>query len=795
MTSTPTTIATHPYIELNNQGKTLRFELTQARQQLGRDRGQCDIVIPDDWAVISGCHAVFQQVGGDYQIVDGDGKKPSTNGLFLDHTRVTTTEPLRLNSSMQLRIGQNPKNQILLTYRNPAIAEPQFPTQLRQRCIPLQDQKIVIGRDAGADLCLESPVISRRHAVIVPRSGRGHILEDCSANGIFANGQKVNGTIPLTEGMVLNLGPFTLVVQQQQLILSDAGNQIRLDAHQLVRQVMDQAGAKRRLLDDITLAIEPGQFVALVGGSGAGKSTLMRTLLGIDPTTAGKVLINGNDLRTNFNIYRNQIGYVPQDDIIHGELTVAEVLTYAAKLRLPPDANLKQVVALTLEQIEMTPRQNVLVRKLSGGQRKRVSIGVELLADPKLFFLDEPTSGLDPGLDKKMMQLLRKLADQGRTIVLVTHATSNINLCDRIAFLGFGGRLCYFGPPQQAGTFFGINGDFADIYNELEQGEATVQQWAHRYSQSDYQHKYVANHISLNPTQSTIINPPTQVKPSFIHQTGLLMQRYGQLVLRDRVSLGLALVTAPIGIGLITLATRDKQPLVLGTADDAGLAGLALKVLFVFTCAAIWVGLSGSLQEVVRERAIYARERLVNLGIPAYLGSKVGILGALALVQTLLICGVVTIGFKSPSAVLMPWVLGLGVTSFLTLVTSFSLGLMVSSMVKNPGQANSALPLLLLPQIIFSGVLFTSEGVSKMLGWLMLSRWSIGAYGSLVNVNQMVPPPQKLPDGSTMPLPFAPSSVYDATWGNLLMNWGMLVLFTVGYLSVAGWIQKRKDIL
>jgi ABC transport system ATP-binding/permease protein len=178
MTSTPTTIVSNPYIELNNQGKILRFELTQERQRLGRDRGQCDLVIPDDWAVISGCHAVLQRTGSDYQIVDGDGQKPSTNGLFLDRTRVTPSEALTLKSGMQLRIGQNPKSQILLTYRNPAIAETKFSSQ-SQRRIALKDQPIVIGRDVGADLCLESPVISRRHAVIVSRSGQGHILEDC----------------------------------------------------------------------------------------------------------------------------------------------------------------------------------------------------------------------------------------------------------------------------------------------------------------------------------------------------------------------------------------------------------------------------------------------------------------------------------------------------------------------------------------------------------------------------------------------------------------------------------------
>ena len=160
-------------------------------------------------------------------------------------------------------------------------------------------------------------------------------------------------------------------------------DQIRLDADSLVIP---------KRLDNITLAIEPGQFVALVGGSGAGKSTLMRTLLGIEKTTNGAVFLNGDNLRQNFNIYRNQIGYVPQDDIVHADLTVEEVLSYAAKLRLPPDTDVQQVVAKTLEDIEMTHRRKALVKQLSGGQRKRVSIGVELLADPKLFFLDEPTS-------------------------------------------------------------------------------------------------------------------------------------------------------------------------------------------------------------------------------------------------------------------------------------------------------------------------------------------------------------------------------------------------------------------
>lgn len=223
-------------------------------------------------------------------------------------------------------------------------------------------------------------------------------------------------------------------------------------------------------------------------------------------------------MRANFNIYRTKIGYVPQDDLLHKELKVGEVLAYSAKLRLPPDINIKEVVERTLQQIEMSHRRDVLVSQLSGGQRKRVSIGVELLADPKLFFLDEPTSGLDPGLDKKMMQLLRKLANQGRTVILVTHATSNITLCDRIVFLGQGGRLCYFGPPQEAMNFFSITqGDFADISNKLE-NEHTVVTEAEKFTKSDYYQRYIANHLSIRSQQLPTTAPPQQIPRSFLQQ-------------------------------------------------------------------------------------------------------------------------------------------------------------------------------------------------------------------------------------------------------------------------------------
>lgn len=790
-----TVLATQPYLELHHQGQTLQLKLGKEQHQLGRDPQRVDLAVPADWQLISGCHALLRKVGEDYCIFDGDGYTPSKNGLFLNQTRITPTKGHRLQHGTQLRIGQHPRNHVLLTYHNPSSNhDAELP---EKRSISLKDRSVLLGRDAQASLELDSPIVSRRHATIEPNGHGRYLLRDHSTNGVFVNGSKVEGSILLPDSSTLRIGPFTLVHRGDTLEVLDRGNQIRLDACELVREVKDQSGRVRRLLNDVSLAVEPGQFVALVGGSGAGKSTLMRTLLGIDPTTKGVVYLNGDNLRNNFSIYRTQIGYVPQDDIVHRELTVAEVLSYAARLRLPPDTDVQQVVRKTLEEIEMSDRRDVLVSQLSGGQRKRVSIGVELLADPKLFFLDEPTSGLDPGLDKKMMQLLRKLADQGRTVILVTHATANIHLCDRITFMGRGGRLCYFGPPEKALEFFGVTtDDFADIYNELEQGEASVQHWSAKFEQSEDYQRYVFSHLSPGNSErpSTHLKAkPTNVSP--LKQLALLSQRYFQLVRRDPVNLSLALLTAPIGISLITLAVRDKAPLILGEKADPTLAPLALRVLFVFTCAALWVGLSSSLQEIVKEAAIYLRERLVNLGLFAYLGSKVLILSGLAVLQTALILTVILIGFKAPNPDLLPWWLGLALTTFLTLLACISLGLMISTIVRNSSQANSALPLLLLPQIIFSGVLFKMEGFSSKISWLMLSRWSVGAYGSLVNVNAMVPEPTKLPDGSTLPLPFEPTPVYDPTWQNLSLNWGILGLHSLIYLAIALWLQKRKDVL
>jgi ABC transport system ATP-binding/permease protein len=799
MTNSPnikTVISQEPYIILNNQGEILpSINLSRTYHKLGRDGQQVDLVVPQHWTIVSRVQACFRRQGEDYYIYDGDGTNPSSNQLFINNRVITPKEGCLLQNSDEIHIGQDAKNWVKITYYNPTNQEKIQP--LAFKSISLLNRSVVLGRDASANLVLDAPTISRQHAIIDTDNQNRYILHDKSTNGVFIDGQKVSGSAVLINGCTVRIGSYSFCLQGDELVLLDRGDNIRLDAEDIVRMVRDKKKQPLIILNHISLPIEPSQLVAIVGGSGAGKSTFLKTLLGIEPTTSGTVYLNGEELRKNFNIYRTQIGYVPQYDIVHKDLTVGEVLYYAAKLRLPPDINTEEVIQKNLQQVELSERRNTLVRDLSGGQLKRVSIAVELLANPRLFFLDEPTSGLDPGLDKKMMELLAKLAKEGRTILVVTHATNNINLCDQLVFLGQGGNLCYFGSPQEALNFFALSkGDFADIYIHLETIEKVYQE-SQRFQKSDYYKNNIEARIGKIFQKNN--SQPQRVKQSFWQQLQVLCQRYSQLIIRDQISLILYLLTAPIGILLMAMVLEDKNPLFLG--DDPSFdeaiqsAPLALKTLFVFTCAQLWVGFACSLQEIVKESAIYLRERLVNLGLLSYLFSKVIVLAGLTFAQTILITLVIILGFTNPETELISWFFGCFITTFLTIFAANNLGLLISSCVSNITQANSALPLILIPQIIFAGVLFNLENVGRYLSWLMISRWSIGAYGVLVEIENMIAE-AKEQNTFNLPLPFEDTNqVYGLSLENLLFNWGVLILHSLVYFVITYWLQKRKDIL
>ncbi|MEL6927076.1 MAG: ATP-binding cassette domain-containing protein [Cyanobacteria bacterium J06600_6] len=809
-----TTVETEPYLELDNQGAKKVLRLGQGLNYLGRDPGWANLPTPSEWNIISRKQATIEPEGKNFRIYDGDrhSQKPSGNGIFLNQSRINLTEGYILKSGEQLHIGQDPRQQITLTYYNPQQGEINIPNVRGIQLKGLQKWPVELGRSPNSTSAIEldAPTVSRLHATINPDGKGGYLLQDRSSNGTFVNGNRLEKSYQLQKEDTIQIGPYVLLFTGEALELTNANNQIRIDAHQLTFQVKDAKGKTLTILNNVYLVLEPGQLVAFVGGSGAGKSTLMKALLGIAPISSGSVYLNGDNLRKNWPVYRSQVGYVPQDDIIHRDLTVEEVLRCACQLRLPPDTNIEEVIGNTLDQIKLSHVKNTLVSSLSGGQRKRVSIGVELLADPKLFFLDEPTSGLDPGLDKEMMQLLREQADRGRTIALVTHATDNINICNRIAFMGLEGNLCYYGPPEEALSFFQRNGghfedekfeDIADIYIELNKGKnkaaiaERVSYWSNVYANSPEYKSYIQNSLSPGKeNQQAAKSTSTKTGISPLAQLSLLCKRYWKLVSRDRTSLYLTLLAGPITIALTGLPLRDKQPLSLSDTSSLTQASLALRLLFIFSCIAIWIGLSNAIREIVKEGAIYFRERLLNLGLLPYLTSKLVIRGGLALVQTILISLVVVLVFDVPQSELISWPLGFAITTFLTLIASTSLSLMLSAFVKTENEGNGILPLVMIPQIIFSGVLFTLDGWSGKLSWLMLSRWSIGAYGSLTDVNAMAPQPNQVLTADILKELFQPSSVYEATWSNLGLNWGILIAHTLVYSAIALIVLRRKDI-
>ncbi len=797
-----TVVNTKPLIELNNQGQIQRFELTRNTHHLGRLAEWSDLLVPVDWNVISRKQAVIQREGTDYRIYDGDRENPSGNGMFIDNTRITLSEGYLLKHGVQLYIGQDPRYQIILRYINSKSSSQITVPSRRKLNLSGLEGRVELGRSPQPNnyysMQLDAPTVSRLHATIYLDGKGGHILQDHSTNGTFVNGTRLEHKVLLKRDDTIQIGPYILIYTGESLELNNATNNIRLDAHQLCRKVKDKNKQEKIILNNLSLAIEPGQLVALVGGSGAGKSTLMKSLLGIAPLSSGEVFLNGDNLAQNWGIYRSQIGYVPQEDIIHYNLTVKEVLTYACRLRLPPDTDIEQVVSNTLEQIKLSHVANTLVSQLSGGQRKRVSIGVELLADPKLFFLDEPTSGLDPGLDKEMMELLQEQAQRGRTIVLITHATANIEVCDRIAFLGLGGNLCYFGPPKGALSFFQMPKIdfkyFADIYLKLNEGKAKVEEWSRKYLSSPQYSAYIKNTLSPGKQEQQTTDTAIKTGISPIKQLWLLCQRYWQLVIGDRTSLILALLSGPITILLTSFSLGEEQPLsFINNSPDITQASLALRLLFIFSCIAIWIGLSNSIQEIVKESAIYFRERLLNLGLIPYVGSKLIIRGGMAIAQTLLMTLAILV-FEAPESDLINWYGGFAITTALTLIASTSLSLMLSAAVKDINKGNSLLPLIMIPQIILSGVLFIFEAEtwSSKLSWLTLSRWSVAAYGALVDVNSIAP---EMPDMNELSQIFQPSDVYTANWENLLLNWGILLVHAVVYFIATLIIQKSKDIL
>jgi ABC transport system ATP-binding/permease protein len=316
------------------------------------------------------------------------------------------------------------------------------------RDVELNSPVVTIGRAADNNIRLEHPTISGHHAKVCKVDGGFEIVDLGSTNGTFINGQRVSRQL-LNPHDRISLGAVQFVFDGSQMEQQSDG--ILLTAQALRVEVKDYStGAPLRLLDDVSMVVEPREFVGLLGPSGAGKSTLMDALNGFRPAQRGSVQLNSADLYSEFDSLRSLIGYLPQEDILHRQLSVRECLYYSARLRLPDDFGETEIwnrVDQVMQELELSERADISIAQLSGGQRKRVSLGIELLSKPALLFVDEPTAGQDPRTEMKMMQLFREIANRGSTVVINTHLLGSFSLLDKVAVL-VRGKMAYYGGSQ-----------------------------------------------------------------------------------------------------------------------------------------------------------------------------------------------------------------------------------------------------------------------------------------------------------------------------------------------------------
>ena len=732
------------------------FPLVPGEFIIGRE-ANCQISI--DSPLISRKHASIIFDGNSISVVDHG----SRNGVLVQGQKIPSNQRININSGTTFQIDQyvfeltgNQAQQLQTStgdggplktqiWSGPDLNLAMGP-QVSSTLNLAGKDRITIGREADNLLVLNHPNVSRYHAVIERMGTRSRIIDLHSANGLYINGAPVKENAWLKPGDNIKIGPYLINFTGNELHHGKFADSYKID----VKGINKWVSKKVNLLKDINLSVGENEFVALVGMSGAGKSTLMDAINGFRPATHGKVYINGIDLYQNYGMFRDDIGNVPQKDIVHMELTPEQALNYAALLRMPADTSSRErkaAISETLDDLGMTFKKDIPISRLSGGQLKRVSIGVELLTKPRLFFLDEPTSGLDPGTEYEMMKLLRRLADQGRTIMIITHATKNVMFCDKAIILARGGNLAYYGPPEEALEYFDTfrtpreqlekSMEFDDIYRILnDEKRGKPEDWKDRYLKSKYA-KYCSSNqaMQFEGTQNIIGSGRKQRgrRISALKQFLILSARNLRCMVQDKASLGLTLALAPL-LGLMNFIWGSNlfDPV-------TGSASKVMSMWFITAVIAILVGAMGSVREIVKENDIYKRERAVGLGVFPYALSKVWIGIALAVYQGFFILFFVVIlvrprveGFEGYFALL--------ITMILAVAGGYLLGLVISAMVPNQNSAQIVLIAFLVPQFLFAGMLQPLDKIplGEVISPFISTRWIFESFVRATGMGDMI---------------------------------------------------------
>ncbi|WP_327417968.1 ABC transporter ATP-binding protein/permease [Streptomyces sp. NBC_01233] len=767
---------------------------------VGRDP-LCEICLED--ARVSWRHAVLRPDGDHWTVED----EHSTNGTWADGRRV---HEWSVGVGSRLRFGdeQDGPGAVLVGPPPPPAPPPpppppssaapdaaagvrpsrvaslsrsfQRPTTVR----PLLARTAVsIGRAPESDLVIDDLTVSRRHAELrALADGTYEIADLGSHNGTYLNGARLDlRAAPLAQGDIVGIGhsAFCLVGDQLQEFV-DTG-EISLDVQGLTVAV-DKG--RKILLDRVSFPVGAKCLLAVVGPSGAGKSTLLGALTGLRPADQGTVLYDGRDLYRDYAELRRRIGLVPQDDILHSQLTVRRALGYAAELRFPQDtapAERQARVEEVIGELGLQQRADQPIHSLSGGQRKRVSVALELLTKPSLLFLDEPTSGLDPGMDRSVMHMLRGLADDSRTVIVVTHSVLNLEVCDRLLVLAPGGRTAYYGPPEEALGFFGYE-QWPEAYEAFENRQD--RDWAGQYRASPLHSRYVDVSAGRPPPPlageaasagGAVPQPPPKAQ-SWGSQLSTLIRRYTAVLGADRTFLAI-IVGLPFVMGGLARAL----------AGSALTAETGLNALFILVLGGVLTGAANAVRELVKERVIYQRERAVGLSRSAYLMSKVLVLGALTIAQAvvLTVVGLGGVDTNAPggTGIFLPPLIEITLAVALLSFTSMLLGLMISALVTKEEVTMPLLVLLTIVQSAFCGALLKLSGVPvlEQLAWFVPARWAMGAMATTTDL------------GAIVPLKITQDPMFDHEASLWLIDMGMLLALSALFTVLVARMLRRHE--
>ncbi|MGK2869047.1 MAG: ATP-binding cassette domain-containing protein, partial [Mycobacterium sp.] len=626
---------------------------------------------------------------------------------------------------------------------------------------------IKIGRATDNDIVIPDVLASRHHATLVSGPGGTEILDNRSINGTFVNGARVDDAL-LRDGDVVTIGNVDLVFTNGSLARRSETQAATRTGGLEVRGLTWTIEGNKTLLNNISIDARPGTLTAIIGPSGAGKSTFARQVAGSTHPTSGRVTFEGHDIHHEYASLRSRIGMVPQDDVVHGQLTVKQALMYAAELRLPPDTtkeDREQVVNQVLEELEMTKHLETRVDKLSGGQRKRASVALELLTGPSLLILDEPTSGLDPALDRQVMTMLRQLADAGRVVLVVTHSLTYLDVCDQVLLLAPGGKTAFYGPPSQIGAELGTT-NWADIFSSVA-GDP-----------DEAGRRYLARSGPAPQAEASTEEPADLGKPSKTsvrRQFSTIARRQMRLIVSDR-GYFVFLAILPFIMGVLSLSVPGTVG--FGIPDPMGDApNEPGQMLVLLNVGAIFMGTALTVRDLIGERAIFRREQAVGLSTTAYLLAKVCIYAVFAIIQSSIVTAITVLGKGGPtqgSLSFLPPTAELFVVMAATTVASAMLGLLLSALAKSSEQIMPLLVVAVMSQLVFSGGMIpvTDRLVLDQLSWFTPARWGYAASASTVDITKLVP---------------GPLTPKDSHWEHTASAWwfdmGMLALLSLGYLT------------